>query len=67
MTSTLSTVIGQMKRWASKRAGEGLWQKSFHEHVIRCDADYRMIWEYIDTNPGKWTLDRYFADAERIG
>ncbi len=64
---TLSTVIGQMKRWASKRAGEGLWQKSFHEHVIRNDEDYSAIWEYIDTNPVKWTLDRYFVDAERIG
>ena len=38
-----------------------LWHRSFHEHVIRNENDYREIWEYIDTNPAKWFEDRYFA------
>ena len=38
-----------------------LWQRSFHEHVIRNAHDYREIWEYIDTNPAKWAEDRYYA------
>ena len=37
-----------------------LWQRSFHEHVIRNDHDYRDIWEYIDANPAKWAEDRYY-------
>ena len=56
----LSTVIGQMKRWASKEAGEALWQKSFYEHVIRGDEDYREVWSYIEGNPGRW-LERQEA------
>jgi len=59
---TVSTVVGQMKRWASKQAKTQLWQKSFHEHVIRGEEDYRQIWEYIDTNPAKWTEDRYYSE-----
>ena len=57
---TISTVIGQMKRWASRHSGTPLWQKSFHEHVIRNEEDYRQIWQYIDTNPAKWAEDRYY-------
>ena len=37
-----------------------LWQRSFHEHVIRGENDYREIWEYIDENPAKWAGDRYY-------
>ena len=39
-----------------------LWQRSYHEHVIRDEADYLQIWNYIDTNPAKWTEDRYWAE-----
>ena len=59
---TVSTVVGQMKRWASKQAKTQLWQKSYHEHVIRGEEDYRQIWEYIDTNPAKWAEDRYYSE-----
>lgn len=59
---TLSTAIGQMKRWASKKAGKSLWQKSFHDHVIRNETDFREIWEYIDTNPARRTEDRYYTE-----
>ena len=58
---TVGVIIGQMKRWASKQAGKSLWQKSFHEHVIRNENDYREIWEYIDNNPAKWLEDRYYT------
>ena len=59
---TVSTVLGQMKRWVSRQAGTMLWQKSYHEHVIRGEQDYRQIWEYIDTNPAKWAEDRYYSE-----
>ena len=38
-----------------------LWQRSFHDHVIRCEKDYLEIWQYIDDNPAKWAEDRYYA------
>lgn len=57
---TVSTIIGQMKRWVSKQIGFSIWQKSFHDHIIRNRAEYRQIWKYIDENPLKWELDCYY-------
>lgn len=57
---TLSTVVGQMKRWCSKQFGESIWQKSYYEHGIRNRQDYLEIWRYIDNNPAKWNEDQYY-------
>lgn len=57
---TVSTVIGQMKRYASKQAGISLWQRSFHDHVIRGERDYKKIWAYIDENPYHWREDCFY-------
>lgn len=37
-----------------------LWQRSFYDHIIRSEADYLRIWDYIDTNPAKWAEDCYY-------
>lgn len=57
---TISTIIQQTKRRASKQIGISLWQKSFHDHIIRGESDYQKIWQYIDTNPQKWSEDCYY-------
>ena len=41
---------------------EKLWQRSYHDHVIRNEQDWRDIWEYIDTNPARWAEDRYYTE-----
>ena len=56
----LAALISTMKRFTNKRCGAALWQRSYHEHVVRGEEDYRQIWEYIDTNPAKWAEDRYY-------
>lgn len=55
---TLSTIVGSMKRWVSRQSGRPIWQKSFHDHGIRNQMDYDMIWEYIENNPIKYTLKK---------
>ena len=52
-----------MKRIVSKEVGFPIWQKGYHNHIIRNEADYRRIWEYIDTNPAKWREDCYYEDG----
>ncbi len=42
--------------------GSVLWQARFHDHIIRSEADYQRIWQYIDENPVKWKEDCYFAE-----
>ena len=56
------TVHG-MKEAITKTIGFSIWQKSYHDHIIRNDADYRRIWEYIDNNPAKWREDCYYKDG----
>ena len=57
---TVSTVVGQMKRWISKKCGVPLWQRSFYDHVVRSETEYDEIARYIDDNPAKWTEDRFY-------
>jgi putative transposase len=57
---TISTVIQQLKRYVSKQIGFSIWQKSFHDHIIRNEEEYLKICEYIDTNPQKWQDDCYY-------
>ena len=53
----LQQIIGQFKSYTQKSYREKLWQRSFHDHVIRNENDYDKIWEYIDTNVLKWNED----------
>ena len=58
---TLIDVVRVIKSMSARKTiGARLWQRSYHEHVIRNELDYLEIWNYIDTNPSKWALDRYY-------
>ena len=37
-----------------------LWQRSFYDHIIRTEAEYLEIWQYIDENPAHWAEDEYY-------
>lgn len=45
----------------SRAPTNGIWQRSYYDHVIRNEADFLRIWQYIDENPLKWQLDCYFT------
>ena len=62
----LSTVIGHMKRWASAQAGVSLWQRSYHDHVIRNEQDYCDIWQYIENNPARWEDDCFYQPERGV-
>ncbi len=53
----MSKFISLLKRYCNIACGKNLWQRSFHDHIIRGDEDYRKIWEYIDTNVLKLEQD----------
>lgn len=63
-TKPLSTVIGQMKRAVTKRCGRPVWQKGYHDHVVRNDEDYRAAWAYIDNDPLQEREDRRWTTEE---
>jgi putative transposase len=45
--------------------GIHVWQRNYHEHVIRDEADLCKIREYINNNPLQWDMDR--ENPENIG
>ena len=61
LAPTISKVVQQMKGYVTKRLGESIWQKLFHDHIVRGDADYREIWNYIEGNPSKWEEDCFYV------
>ena len=56
----LQSVIGQLKSYTTNKFSDTLWQRSYHDHIIRGEKDYRKIWEYIDTNVIKWENDCFY-------
>ena len=61
LAPTISIVIQQMKGYVTKRIGSSIWQKMFHDHVIRDEAGYLKIWNYIEGNPSKWEEDCFYV------
>lgn len=56
--------ISTLKRMCNKDLGKNIWQRSFHDHIIRDEYDYRKIWEYVDSNAQKWNEDCFFVSEE---
>ena len=61
----LSYVIGQYKSVTSKGIRQlcpelTVWQRSFHDHVIRNQKRYDLIWNYIENNPLQWKEDCFY-------
>jgi len=38
-----------------------LWQRNYHEHIIRDEQSYQKIAEYIINNPMNWKADTFFT------
>lgn len=63
-TQTISQRIKSFKTLVTKEIGFTLWQRSFHDRIIRNDVEYREIWEYIDANPSTWLDDCFYNKSK---
>ncbi|MDR2600570.1 MAG: transposase [Oscillospiraceae bacterium] len=57
---SISRVVQSLKSITTKQIGFSMWQRSFHDHIIRNESDYLRIWQYIDENPIRWSEDKYY-------
>jgi len=64
----LSRLLGRFKMVSAKSinqlnnsTGMPVWQRNYHEHVIRSETAYLKIAEYICNNPQQWAEDVYHA------
>ena len=54
-------IVFVLKRFTNRETGRNLWQSTYHDHIVRTEEDYLNIWSYIETNPIKWSEDRYYT------
>jgi len=59
-SAMIPKLISSVKRFVNKQAGLDIWQRSYHDHIIRDHAEYQRIWQYIDENPQSWMEDCYY-------
>lgn len=60
MNEIIARFISTFKRFCNKQIGEKVWQRSYYDHMIRDDKDYRTRWQYIVENPIRWLNDKYY-------
>ena len=65
---SLGSFMAGFKASVTSRAGRelnmtGIWQRNYFEHIIRSDAEFGNIWNYIDTNPLRWQEDQLHPSA----
>ena len=68
-TVKLDTVIGLLKSGITreihqKHPNTKIWQRSFHDHIIRNQQAYEKIWLYIESNPQIWDKDCFYELIE---
>jgi len=61
---TLGQIVAYFKYQTAKQInqicntpGQPVWQRNYHEHVIRDEKELQSIREYIVNNPMQWELD----------
>jgi len=70
----IPNVIGKFKAGVTRTVGNAfmhsakktIWQRSYHDHIIRGENDYQKILEYIDTNVLKWEQDCFYNDERAV-
>ena len=68
---SISSFMAGFKSAATKRINEyrnspkmPVWQTRFHDHIIRNDAEYQRIYNYIETNIENWEKDKFLNNEE---
>ena len=64
-SQTIGAIVRGYKSSVTKQLGllgfdEKLWQRNFHEHIIRNEQSYQTISKYINDNPAKWAEDKFY-------
>ena len=50
----ISRIVRLFKAAVTRAAGRPVWQKGFHDHIIRTEEDYQNAWNYVAYNAAKW-------------
>lgn len=66
VSGSLGAIVGAYKSAVTKRIKERrgvpsqiIWQRNYHEHIIRNETKLHKLREYVQYNPMGWVADRY--------
>ncbi len=65
----LAKVIGDYKSGVTRKIHRisketVVWQRSFHDHVIRTPESHEKIWSYVVHNRQKWDADCFYVAGD---
>ena len=60
--SCVSQFVSTFKRFCNKEYGKNIWQRYFHDHIIRNREDYEEHLKYIYENPTRWFYDDLYIE-----
>ncbi|MCR4439469.1 MAG: transposase [bacterium] len=67
-SGALGAIVGSFKSAVTRRInalrgtpGPPVWQRNYHQHILRNEGALNTIRRYIAENPLRWHLDRYNA------
>ena len=67
-SGNLSSVVRGIKSAVTKYAIEHdipfAWQSRYHDHIIRNQMEMNRIADYIENNPLRWELDRFYKKKD---
>jgi REP element-mobilizing transposase RayT len=61
--TTVGNIIGGLKSGISRLCGIPIWQRSYHDHIIRSEQEYVKIAEYIENNPVQWNENCFYRSG----
>ena len=61
-SGSLGANIGSFKSAVTRRIGReynvsGIWQRNYHDRIIRDDREFENTWRYIEANSANWDED----------
>ena len=65
---SISEIIGSYKAGVTREIRKSkpkmiVWQRSFHDHIIRNERQYQKIWQYVRNNDQKWEEDCHYIEC----
>jgi len=66
-SAAIPRIIHGLKAVTTKQIGHAIWQRSYHDHIIRNESEFQKVWQYIDENPIKWADDIYYCGKNESG
>ena len=59
--AAIPAFVSTLKRLIGRDWGAPLFQRGYHDHIVRTEPDFLRLWTYLDDNPAKWADDTYYV------